>query len=62
MSKVRYIRLPKCHDDERGRHGATVKSVDPDELQQVHLSILNNVNEVQDIINAHKETVRKENN
>ena len=61
LSNVGHIGLPKHHDEEGGRRGATVESVEPDELQQVHLYILNNVDEVQDYMNAHKEIVRKEN-
>ena len=61
LSNVGHIGLLKRHDEEGGRRGATVKSVEPDELQQVHLYILNNVDAVQDYMNAHKEIVRKEN-
>ena len=61
MSNVGHIGLPKRHDEEGGRRGATVKTVEPDELQQVDLYILNNVDAVQDYMNAHKEIVRKEN-
>ncbi|KAI9126289.1 hypothetical protein K1719_002710 [Acacia pycnantha] len=57
----RHIGLPKRQLAEGGRQGASVKSVDRDELSQVHLYILNNVDEVQASISAHKEAVRKEN-
>ena len=61
MSKVKHIELPKCHFEEMDRREASVKSVDLNELLQVHLYILNNIDEVQDSINTHKEVVRKEN-
>ena len=61
LAKVRHIGLPKRDHEEGGRRRASVKSVDPDELLQVYLYILNNVDEVQDNIYAHKEAVRKEN-
>ena len=61
LAKVRNIWLPKCHHVDGGRRGASVKTMDPDELSQVHLYILNNVDEVQASIAAHKEVVRKEN-
>ena len=61
LSNVRHIGLLECHDEEGDRRWASVKSVDPDELQQVDLYILNNVDEVQDYINAHKEIVQKQN-
>ena len=61
LSNVGHIGLPKRHDEEGGRRGAIVKSVEPDELQQVHLYIFNNVDAIQDYMNAHKEIVRKEN-
>ncbi|KAI9125739.1 hypothetical protein K1719_003157 [Acacia pycnantha] len=51
----------RMRNEALGRRGASVKSVDPDELSQVHLYILNNVDEVQASISAHKEAVRKEN-
>ncbi|KAI9082291.1 hypothetical protein K1719_035714 [Acacia pycnantha] len=47
LAKVRHIGLPKRRIFEGGRRGASVKSVDRDELSQVHLYILNNVDEVQ---------------
>ena len=37
LSNVGHIGLPEHHDEEGGRRGASVKSMDPDELQQVHL-------------------------
>ena len=61
LAKVRHIGLPKRQHAEGGRRGASVKSVNPNELSQVHLYILNNVDEVQASIAAHKEAVRKEN-
>ena len=61
LAKVRHNGLPKRHHADGGRRGASVKTVDPDELSQVHLYILNNVDEVQASIAAHKEAVRKEN-
>ena len=53
LAKVRHIGLPKRHHADEGRRGASVKTVDPDELSQVHLYILNNVDEVQASIVAH---------
>ena len=46
LAKVRHIRLSKHYHEEGGRHRALVKSVDPDELLQAHLYILNNVDKV----------------
>ncbi|KAI9111159.1 hypothetical protein K1719_017770 [Acacia pycnantha] len=59
LAKVRHIGLPKRQHAEGGKRGASVKSVDPDELSQVHLHILNNVDEVQDSIDAHKEVTKR---
>ncbi|XP_054785874.1 uncharacterized protein LOC129292326 [Prosopis cineraria] len=49
------------YDVKDRRHGIFVKTVDPHELQQAHLHILNNVDQVQDYIDVHKELVRKQN-
>ena len=61
LSKVRPIGLRKRREEEGGKRAVTVKCLDPDEMQKVHLYILNNTDEVQDYIYAHKELVRKEN-
>ena len=46
LSNVGHNGLPKRHDEEGGRRRATVKSAEPDELQQVYLYMLNNVDAV----------------
>ena len=34
LSNVGHIGLPKCHDEEGGRRGAIVKSVEPDDCNK----------------------------
>ncbi|XP_054820642.1 uncharacterized protein LOC129319568 [Prosopis cineraria] len=60
LNNVRPIGL-RQYDVKDRRRGISVKTVDPHELQQAHLHILNNVDQVQDYIDVHKELVRKQN-
>lgn len=65
LSSTESIGLPKSRHEKRqygqGTRGVLVKSMNYDELQEAHLYILNNIDEVKDYISSHKELLKAKN-
>jgi len=53
LSNVRQTGLLKPCAKDRGQCEMTIKSIDLNELYQIHLNILNNIDEVQDYMVVH---------